>query len=59
MNLFSSIEKLISKTKNAENMPSIEVVDVVFIQSTLLDNQYEKNLKYYILLHQRNLMHIF
>ena len=59
MNLFSSIEKLISKTKNAENMPSIEVVDVAFIQSTLVDNQYEKNLKYYILLRQGNLMHIF
>ena len=59
MNLFSSTEKLIAKTKNGENVRSIEIVDVVFIQSNLVDSQYEKNLKYYILLCQVNLMHIF
>ena len=32
MKLFCSINKLISKTKNGEKVPSLEVVEVVLVQ---------------------------
>ena len=42
MKLFGSTKKLIYKTKNGENVPSREVVEVVLIQCNLLDNQYQQ-----------------
>ena len=36
MNFFGSTKKLI---KNGENVPSLEVVEVVLIQCNLVDNQ--------------------
>ena len=39
MKLFGSIKKLMDKTKNRENVPSLEVVDVVLVQFNLIDNQ--------------------
>ena len=42
MKLFGSTKKLIYKTKNGENVPSCEVVEVVLIQCNLLDNQYQQ-----------------
>ena len=42
MKLFGSTKKLIYKTKNGENVPSREVVEVVTIQCNLLDNQYQQ-----------------
>ena len=51
MKLFGSVKKLIDKTKNGEKVTSLEVVEVVLVQSDLVDNQYQKNLKYYTLLH--------
>ena len=51
MNLFGSARWLIDKTKNGENVPSLEVVEV--------DNQYQKSLKYYTLLPQINLLVIY
>ena len=41
--LFSSTKKLIEKTKNWENWPSLEIVEVVLVQCGLVDNQYIKN----------------
>ena len=38
MKLFGSIEKLIDKTKDGENVLSLEVVEV---QCNLIDNQYQ------------------
>ena len=32
------------KTKNDENVPSLEVVEVVLVQCNLVDNQYQQNL---------------
>ena len=32
----------IDKTKHGENMPSLEVVEVVLVQSNLVDDQYEQ-----------------
>ena len=51
MNLFGSARWLIDKTKNGENVPSLELVEV--------DNQYQKSLKYYTLLPQINLLVIY
>ena len=42
MKIFGSTKKLIHKTKNGENVPSLEVVEVVLVQCNLLDNQYQQ-----------------
>ena len=42
MKLFRSTKKLIDKTKNGENVPSLEVVEVVLVQCNLVDNQYQQ-----------------
>ena len=39
MKLLGSTKKLIDKTKNRENVPSLEVVEVVLVQCNLVDNQ--------------------
>ena len=43
MKLFGSTKKLIDKTKNGENVPSLEVVEVVLVQCNLVDNQDQEN----------------
>ena len=40
--LFGSIKKLIDKTKNGKNVPSLEVVEEVLVQCNLVDNQYQQ-----------------
>ena len=40
MKLFSSTKKLIDKSKNGENVPSLEVVEIVLLQCNLVYNQY-------------------
>ena len=35
-------KKLIDKTKNGENVPSLEVVEVVLVQCNLIDNSYQQ-----------------
>ena len=42
MKLFGSTKKLIDKTKYRENVPSLEVVEVVLVQCNLVDNQYQQ-----------------
>ena len=42
MKLFGSTKKLTNKTKNVENMPSLQVVEVVLVQCNLVDNQYQQ-----------------
>ena len=39
MKLFGSTKKLIDKIKNGENLPSLEVVEVVLFQCNSVDNQ--------------------
>ena len=43
MKLFNSTKKLLETTKNGENVPSLEVVEVVLDQCNLVDNQYHQN----------------
>ena len=42
LKLFGSPKKVIDKTKNGENVASIEVVEVVLKQCGLVDNQYQQ-----------------
>ena len=57
MKLFASTKKLIDKTKNGENAPSLEVAQVFLVQCNLVDNQYH-SLTDYTILHPINLMFI-
>ena len=41
LNLFGSTKKLIDKTKNVENVLSLEVVEVFLVQCNLIHNQYQ------------------
>ena len=41
MKLFGSTKKLIDKTKHGENVPSLEVVEVVLVQCNLVENKYQ------------------
>ena len=43
MKLFGGTEKLIDKTKYRENIPSLEVVEVVLVQCNLVDSQHQRN----------------
>ena len=40
--LFGITKRLKDKTKNEENVPSLEVVEVVSVQCNLVDNQYQQ-----------------
>ena len=42
MNLFGSTKELIDKTKNGENVPSLEVLEAVLVQCNLVDTQYQR-----------------
>ena len=42
MKLFGSTKKLLGKTKNKENVLSLEVVEVVLVQWNLVDNHYRQ-----------------
>ena len=42
MKLFVSTKKSIDKTKNGENVLSLEVVEVVEVQCNLIDDQYQQ-----------------
>ena len=42
MKLFGNTKQLIDKTKNGENVPSVEVVEVVSVQCNLVNNQHKQ-----------------
>ena len=41
MKLFGNTKKLMNKTKNGENVPSLEVVEVALVQCNLVGNRYQ------------------
>ena len=43
--LFGSTKKITDKTKNGENVPSLEVIKVILVQCNLGDNQYQQKLE--------------
>ena len=47
MKPFDNTSKLIGKTKNSENVPSLDIVEVVLVQDNLTDNEYQQ--KYEVL----------
>ena len=42
MKLFGSTKKLIGKTKNGENVPSLNIIEIVLVQCNSVDNQYQQ-----------------
>ena len=42
MKLFDSTKKLIDKEKNGENVPSLQVDELVLVQCNLVENQYQQ-----------------
>ena len=42
MKLVASSKKIIDKTKKGENVPSLQVVEVVLVQCNLIDNEYQQ-----------------
>ena len=58
MKLLGRTKKLIDKTRPGENLPSLKVVEVALMQCNLVDNQYQRNLRNYILLPLINLIAI-
>ena len=43
MKLLGSTESKITKDKNGKNMPHLEIVELVFIHSNLVNNNYQQN----------------
>ena len=56
MKLFDSKKKLTDKTKNGENVPNLEVVELVLVQCSLVDNKYQQKSEVYTHLLQINLI---
>ena len=56
-----SKEKIIGKKKKkvGESVPSLEVIEVYLVQCNLVDDQYQKSLKYCKIVLQISLMHTF
>ena len=42
MKLFGNTKKLIDETKIGQNVPSLEVAEVVLVECNLADNQYQQ-----------------
>ena len=40
--LLGSTEKVIAKDKNGENLPKLEIVDVILMHSNVVNNNYQQ-----------------
>ena len=56
MMLFGSPKKLVDKTKNGENVPSLEVVEVLLRPWSFIEINVNNSLRCYILLYSKNLI---
>ena len=54
MKLLGSTETKITKDKNAENVPHLEIVELILIHCYIVNNNHQQNLEYYIHLFQTN-----
>ena len=45
MTLFGSLRKWMDKTKNGENVPGLEIVELVLVQCNLVDNLHQQETK--------------
>ena len=56
MKLLGSIKNKIIKDKNGENVPHLEITEVVLVHCNMVNNHYQQNSRVYILLFQINLL---
>ena len=49
MKLLGSTKSKITKDKNGENVPHLEIVEVVLVHCNLVNNDYQQIQEYYIL----------
>ena len=56
MKFFGSTENKITKDKNGENVPHLEITEVVLVHYDIVSNDYRKIQEYYIHFFQINLL---
>ena len=54
MKLIGSTENKITKNKNGEKVPHLEIVELVLVHCSLVNNDYQQIQEYYIHLFQTN-----
>ena len=52
MKLLGSTKKVVDKDKNGENVPKLEIVEVVLVHCNLVKNDYHTPQRYFLLLYQ-------
>ena len=52
MKLLGSTESKINKDKNGENVPHLEIVELVLVHCNLANNDYQQDSRYCLLLYQ-------
>ena len=50
MKLLRSTKNKITKDKNSENVPHLEITEVVLVHCNIVNNDYQQDQEYYILL---------
>ena len=56
MKLLGSTKNKITKDKNGENVPHLEITKVVLVHCNMVNNDYQHDSRVYILLYQINLL---
>ena len=59
MKLLGGTENKITKDKKGENVPHLEITEVVLVQCNVVNNDYNKIHEYFILLFQINLLAVY
>ena len=59
MKLLGSTKKIITKVKNGENVPHLEITEVVLVHCNMVNNDYSKIHECYILLSLINLLVVY
>ena len=59
MKLLGSTKNKITKDKNGENVPHLEITEVVLVHCNMVNNDYQHDTIYYILLFQINLLVVY
>ena len=56
MKVLGSTKKDVNQDKNGEDVPKLESVEVALIHCNLVNNNYQKHQKYYLLFYRRNIL---
>ena len=54
MKLLGSTKSKTTKNKNGENVPHLEIVELVLVHCNIVNNDYQQDSEYYIHLFQTN-----